>query len=83
MCAELLHQLWIERHRIVNEYLMSKVRIEDYCNLLYYVKELRNQVDVRANSALHWCEHQLNKVGTEILRGIVHGLLAALGIGSR
>ena len=40
ICIEALHTLWLERCKIVHEYMLSKVRVEDHCNLLNQVKQL-------------------------------------------
>ena len=82
-CIELLQQLWSERCNIVNESLISKVRIEDHCTLLNQVKELYNQVNLSATSVLHQHKHRLNKVSTETLRGIACELLSILGVDSQ
>ena len=82
-CIEMLQQLWSERCKIVNESLISKVRIEDHCTLLNQAKELYNQVSLNAANVLHQCKHRLNKVSTETLRGIAYELLSILGVDSQ
>ena len=61
---------------------MSKIRVEDYGILLNQVKELYNQVPINNTSVLHQYKNKLNKVNTEILRGIAYELLLHMGINS-
>ena len=82
LCIEVLHELWIERYRIVHKSMMSKIRVEDYGILLNQVKELYNHVPINNTSILHQYKNKLNKVNTEILRGIVYKLLLYIGINS-
>ena len=83
LTVEVLHQLWIERCNIVNECLLSKIRVEDCNNLLLRVKDLCNEVEIESTSVLHQCKCRLHKVSTKTLSGIVHELLAHLGIDAR
>ena len=82
LCIEILHELWTERCRIVNENMMSKIRVEDHYILLNQVAELYREVDINNTSVLHQYKNKLHKVNTETLRGIVYELLSYLGIDS-
>ena len=53
LCIEVLHELWTEQCRIVNESMMSKIRVEDHCILLNQVTELYCEVDINNTSFLH------------------------------
>ena len=70
----------MERCHIVNECLLSKVKVEDHSNLLMHVKELRDSVEIEPTSVLHQHRNRLSKVSTGTLRGIAHELLATVGI---
>ena len=83
LTIEMLHQLWIERCNIVNESLLSKIRVEDCNNLLLRVKDLCNQVEIESTSVLHQHKCRLHKVSMETLRGIACELLTHLGIEAR
>ena len=83
LCIEMLHQLWLERCRIVNESLISKIKVEDHCHLLFQVKRLHTQVDIISTNELNQCKHRLNKVNNETLRDIAHELLSHLGVYSQ
>ena len=80
LSVEVLHQLWVERCHIVNECLLSKVRVEDHNNLLMHVKKLCDSADIEPTSVLHQCRNRLNKVSAGTLRGIACELLATVGI---
>jgi len=82
LCIETLHKLWTERCRIVNENMMSKIRVEDHCSLLNQVIALYNEVDIYDSSILHQYENKLHKINTKTLRGIAYELLSHLGIDS-
>ena len=77
------YQLWVERWNIVNECLLSKVKVEEHNNLLTQVKELCNQVDIEPTSTLHKCKCSLNKLSAETLRGVAYELLASIGADAR
>ena len=62
--------------------MISKIRVEDHGILLNQVKELYNQVSINNTSILHQYKNKLNKVNTEILRGIAYELLSHIGINS-
>ena len=83
LSVEMLHELWVERCNVVNECLLSKVKVEDHDNLLVQVKELYNSADIEPASVLHQYKNRLNKVSTGTLRGIVYELLATVGIETR
>ena len=70
-----LHNSWIERYRTVNEYILSKIKVEDQCNLLNYVKQLHLQLNISPLSILCQNRHELNKVRTKTLRGMAYKLL--------
>ena len=53
LCIEALHELWTERCRIVNESMISKIRVEDHCILLNQVAELYRKVNINNTSVLH------------------------------
>ena len=80
LSVEVLHQLWVERCNIVNEYLLSKVKVEDHNNLLMQVKELCDSVDIELTSVLYQHKNRLNKASTGTLRGIAYELLATVSI---
>ena len=79
---EALHELWTEWCRIVNESMMSKIRVEDHCILLNQVAELYREVNINNTSNLHQYKNKLHKVNTETLWGIAYDLLSHLGIDS-
>ena len=62
--------------------MISKVRVEDHCNLLNQVKKLYLQSDISPSSILHQCKYKLNKVNTETLRGMSHELLSTTNVDS-
>jgi len=62
---------------------VTEVKVEDHDNLLVQVKELCNSADIEPASVLHQHKNRLNKVSTGTLRGIVHELLATVGIETR
>ena len=64
---EILHELWTERCRIVNENMMFKIRVEDHYSLLNQVAALYNEVDIYDSSVLHQYKNKLHKVNTETL----------------
>ena len=53
LCIEVLHELWTEWYRIVNESMISKIRVEDHYILLNQVAELYHEVDINNTSVLH------------------------------
>ena len=73
----------MERCNIVNECLLSKVKVENYNNLLIQVKELFKQEDIEPISTLHKHKNSLNKLSAETLRGIAHKPLASIGVDAR
>ena len=79
---EALHELWTEQCRIVNESMISKIRVEDYCMLLNRVAELYHEVVINNTSVLHQYKNKLHKVNTETLQGIAYELLLYLDIDS-
>ena len=79
-CLESLHELWIERCRIVHERLASNAQAKDHQHLLQHVQVLFQQVDVDAPNILHQHKHRLHRLSTEMLRGIAHQLLSDLGV---
>ena len=82
LCIDVLHTLWLERCRIVHECMLSKVRVEDHCNLLNQVKQIYLQSDISPSSVLHQYQYKLNKVNTETLRGIAYELLSTMNVDS-
>ena len=68
---------------VVNESLISKIRVEDHCHLLCCVKRPRTQVNISNTSVMHKCKHRLNKANTETLRGVAHELLSHLRVNSQ
>ena len=82
LCIEALHTLWLKRCRIVHECMLSKVRVEDHCNLLNQVKQLYQQLDISPSSVLHQYKYKLNNINTETLRGIAYKLLSTMNVDS-
>ena len=82
LCIESLHDLWLERCRIVHESMASKIKIEDHHNLLVQVSKLFTQVEINASSVLLQYKHRLNSLPTETLRGIAYQLLSNLNVDS-
>ena len=82
LCIKTLHELWLERCRIVHESLTSKVQIEDHHHLLQQVRVLFNQTDIEISSVLSQYKHRLHRLSTETLRGVAYQLLSELGVDS-
>ena len=84
MCLyiESLHDLWLERCRIVYESMASKIKIKDHYNLLVQVSKLFTQVEINASSMLLQYKHRLNSLPTEKLRGVAYQLLSNLNVDS-
>ena len=78
-CIDSLHELSVERCRIVHESLASNIQVEDHHHLLQQVRILFNQAEIDASSILHQYEHRLHRLSADTLRGIVHQLLSDLG----
>ena len=81
-CIESLHDLWLERCRIVHESMASKIKIEEHHNLLVQVSKLFTQVEINASSVLLQYKHRLNSLPTETLRGVAYQLLSNLNVDS-
>ena len=81
-CTESLHDLWLERYRIVYESMTSKIKVEDHHNLLIQVSKLFTQVEINASSVLQQYKHRLHSLSTDILRGIAYQLLSDLNVNS-
>ena len=79
-CIDSLHELWVERCRIVHESLTSNIRVEDHHHLLQQARILFNQAEIDASIILHQYKHRLHCLPTETLRGIAHQLLSDLGV---
>ena len=71
-CTESLHDLWLERCRIVHESIASKIKVEDHHNLLRQVSMLFTQVEINESSVLQQYKNRLNSLSTETLRGIAY-----------
>ena len=63
--------------------MISRIKVEDYCNLLCQVKQLYQQVDINTSSVLYQYKYKLNNTSTETLRGIAYELLSTLNIDSQ
>ena len=48
LCMESLHELWMERCRIVHESLASKIQVEDHHHLLTQVKVFFHQTEIES-----------------------------------
>ena len=70
--TESLHDLWLERYRIVHESMASKIKVEDHHNLLMQVSILFTQVEINELSVLQQYKHRLNSLSTDTLRGIAY-----------
>ena len=81
-CTESFHDLWLERYRIVYESMASKIKVEDYHNLLMQVSMLFTQVEINTSSVLQQYKHRLNSLSTDTLRGVAYQLLSNLNVGS-
>ena len=62
--------------------MASKIKVEDYHNLLMQVSKLFTQVEINVSSILQQYKHRLNSLSTEILRGIAYQLLSDLNVDS-
>ena len=82
LCIEALHILWLERFRIVHECVLSKVKVEDHCDILNQVNQLYLQSDISPSSVIRQHKCKLNKVNAEILRGIAYELLSTMNVDS-
>ena len=80
LCIESLHELWMERCRIVHESLASKIQVEDYHHLLAQMHFLFDQTEIESSSVLQQCMHRLNRLSAETLQGAVYQLLSDLNI---
>ena len=81
-CLESLHELWVERCRIVHERLALNAQAEDHQHLLQHAQVLFQQADVNAPNILYQCKHRSHRLLTETLRGIACQLLSNLGADS-
>ena len=82
LCIESLHDLWMERCRIVHESLASKILVEDHHHLLTQVQVLFNNTEIESSSVLQQYRHRLHRLPTETLRGVAYQLLSDLNIDS-
>ena len=82
LCIESLHDLWMERCRIVHESLASKILVEDHHHLLTQVQVLFNNTEIESSSVLQQYRHHLHRLPTETLRGVAYQLLSDLNIDS-
>ena len=60
--------------------MMSRIKVEEYYNLLNQVQELHAQVDIEELSILEKYRKRLNNLPTKMLRVIACELLACLNV---
>ena len=73
----MLHQLWTERCQIVHESTVAKIRVEDYHELLVYVRRIYRYINLEHHSILGQYKSRLDILNTDTLQEIVYEVISS------